>query len=124
MSGSARSLAAPARPAQHAVPDLVARAIDLTNALEETLQILRSVLPDLPEPSLHGVGRRRRSKAATPANDAMLTTSDVCRILGCDPRTLRRWRHEKKVPRPVRIGGRLRWRRRDLLPWIEKRRAC
>ena len=59
-------------------------------------------------------------KNDTAPDDALLTAQDLAAVLGCDLRTLRRWRHEGRIPEPVRIGGALRWRRCAVDTWLER----
>jgi predicted site-specific integrase-resolvase len=42
---------------------------------------------------------------------ALMTQQDLAAYLGCNVRTLRRWRHLGWVPEPIEIGGALRWQR-------------
>jgi excisionase family DNA binding protein len=123
VTAPARNLTPSTRPERH-VPDLVAYAVGLANELEETLQILRSALPDLHEPSLHGVQRRRPRAPIAMPKDSTLTATQVAAVFSCSTRTLRRLRQEGKVPKPIPFGGRLRWRRRDVEDWLAKRRVC
>lgn len=49
----------------------------------------------------------------------LLTAREACRICGTSLRTWRSWHISGKIPRPVRIGRMLFWRREELLAWIE-----
>jgi len=49
----------------------------------------------------------------------LLTQREFADILHVDERTVRTWRHEGLVPKPVQLGRVLRWRRRDVEQWIE-----
>ena len=51
--------------------------------------------------------------------DALLTEDAAARILNVSPRTLQAWRMEKRGPAFVRVGRSVRYRRRDLVEWIE-----
>lgn len=53
--------------------------------------------------------------------DELLTSAELCELLKVDTRTLRRWTHAGELPRPVKIGGSLRWRRADLSEWLDKK---
>ena len=52
--------------------------------------------------------------------DALLTEDAAARILNVSPRTLQAWRMEKRGPAFVRVGRSVRYRRRDLVEWIER----
>jgi excisionase family DNA binding protein len=48
----------------------------------------------------------------TPLPDCeYITPDELAARLGCNTRTLRRWRQSGKVPKPVTIGYRPRWHR-------------
>ena len=51
-------------------------------------------------------------------NDVLLTAGDLCALLRCNRRTLRRWRHIGVVPKPIEIAGTLRWRRVEVERWL------
>lgn len=44
----------------------------------------------------------------------LIDAAEFARMLGVDVRTLRTWRHEGAVPKPVQIGTVLRWKRKDV----------
>jgi excisionase family DNA binding protein len=52
----------------------------------------------------------------------LLTAAEVARLLHCNTRTLRRWRHEGRVPAPITMGARPRWRAEDIRAWIAARK--
>jgi len=54
----------------------------------------------------------------SPPQAALLTTDDVARLLNCSPRSIRRLADQGSVPRPVKIGGLLRWPREVVERWI------
>jgi excisionase family DNA binding protein len=49
----------------------------------------------------------------------LLTTAQAARLLGIGERTL--WRHSRSgaAPAPVTIGGSVRYRRAELLAWVD-----
>jgi len=54
--------------------------------------------------------------------DALLTESQAASLLGFTPRALQMWRYRGGGPKFVKISSRaVRYRRRDLLDWIESR---
>ena len=54
--------------------------------------------------------------------DVLLTEAEAAEFLQVSPRTLQGWRYNGGGPRFVRISRRIiRYRRQDLLDWIEKR---
>jgi predicted DNA-binding transcriptional regulator AlpA len=52
--------------------------------------------------------------------DVLLSARDVAEVFGIGIRTLRRWRHEGRAPRPLKGKGPLRWRRADIDRWLEE----
>jgi hypothetical protein len=52
--------------------------------------------------------------------DALLTTAQAAELLGLSARTLEKWRVTGAGPRFVDMGV-IRYRRRDLLVWVEAR---
>ena len=44
----------------------------------------------------------------------LLTIGDVAARYSCDPRTVRRWWAAGVIPRPIKLGGLVRWRTADL----------
>ena len=53
-----------------------------------------------------------------PRESLMLTTEGLARALNCSPRSIRRLADQGSVPRPVKIGGLLRWPREAVERWI------
>jgi len=49
----------------------------------------------------------------------LLTTAQAAKLCGLGERTFWRHAHNGVAPAPVRIGGSARYRRADLLRWIE-----
>jgi predicted DNA-binding transcriptional regulator AlpA len=51
---------------------------------------------------------------------ALLSEEDMARkVLGCGKRTLWRYAHSGVSPRPIKVGGLVRYRRDEYLAWIE-----
>ncbi|MBI1367094.1 MAG: helix-turn-helix domain-containing protein [Planctomycetes bacterium] len=48
----------------------------------------------------------------------MLTAADVAAMLACSTKTVYRMVDRGAIPRPVRLGGMLRWHRAQLDRWI------
>ena len=55
-----------------------------------------------------------------PERATLLRRRDVARLLGCSTRHVDRLSRAGKLPRPLRLGTLLRWRRSDVLVWIER----
>ncbi|WP_309940699.1 helix-turn-helix transcriptional regulator [Tardiphaga robiniae] len=51
--------------------------------------------------------------------DSLLTETQVGHLLGLSIRTLQSWRLRRAGPLFVQVGRAVRYRRRDLLAWIE-----
>lgn len=59
------------------------------------------------------------SEVAQLAPDTLLLTArQACQLCGASLRTWRSWDSAGKVPRPVRIGRMVYWRRDELLDWV------
>lgn len=58
----------------------------------------------------------RRQAMSPPA--LMLTAADVAALLACSTKTVYRLVDRGAIPRPVRLGGMLRWHRPQLEQWI------
>jgi excisionase family DNA binding protein len=66
------------------------------------------------------VEQARPARGLTPTMD-LLTTVEAAAELGLRPNTLERWRHYGGGPRFVKVGSRVRYRRRDLERWLDTR---
>lgn len=56
-----------------------------------------------------------------PSDDELLTTQELAAELKVSPRTIQRWRAEGTGPPTVRAGRGVRYRRRDVNAWLERR---
>lgn len=48
----------------------------------------------------------------------LLTAREVARMIGAGERSVWRWSQSGRMPRPVRIGAAVRFRRADIEQWI------
>jgi DNA-binding transcriptional MerR regulator len=53
----------------------------------------------------------------------IMTREEVAALLRIPPDTLRYWQYTDKGPASVRIGKYRRWRRADVLSWIDDQQA-
>jgi predicted DNA-binding transcriptional regulator AlpA len=53
--------------------------------------------------------------------EPMLNERDVARITGLSVQTIRRWRLFRGGPKYLKIGAAVRYRREDILAWLESR---
>jgi predicted DNA-binding transcriptional regulator AlpA len=51
----------------------------------------------------------------------LLTGSESRQFLGMIPAIWMELLETEQLPKPVRIAGRLKWRRRDLVTWLQRR---
>jgi prophage regulatory protein len=61
-----------------------------------------------------------QSPLADSENALLLTAGKLAHLLNISVRTLWRLRAEDKIPAPIRVGGSVRWRMRDIEAWIAK----
>ena len=97
---------------------LVGHLAELAQAAVRVAEDLRSGLADLGGASPHATVPTQ--PVAGP--DALLDAKQVAAMFGVGVRTLRRWRHDDRLPKPLKLEGRLRWRRADVERWLEDRR--
>ena len=50
----------------------------------------------------------------------LMTVEDIAKLLHVSVRTVWRLRRNASLPRPVKIGGGVRWRSSDVKAWIEQ----
>lgn len=97
----------------------------LAQAAQLVAQDLRSGLADLGD-GMACVGRAGGGASGDPpvnscSSSALLDARELSAQLGINLRTLRRWRHEGRAPKPLRGKGPLRWRRTDVERWLQER---
>ncbi len=55
-----------------------------------------------------------------PLNKLMLTVEDVAKLLRISKRTVWRMRSANRIPSPIKIGGVIRWRAKEIELWIQQ----
>lgn len=50
--------------------------------------------------------------------DLRLSMRDLAQQLSVDPSTIKRWVSRGEMPAPIKVGGSLRWRSRELQSWV------
>lgn len=58
-----------------------------------------------------------QSAAAT--DSALLDVKAVAKLCSCSSRTIRRLADAGSMPRPVKLGALVRWRRADIQTWLD-----
>lgn len=53
-----------------------------------------------------------------PGNSMLLDISDVATTLKCSHPTIARMVKERRIPKPLKIGAMVRWRRSDIEEWV------
>ena len=48
----------------------------------------------------------------------LLNVASVAELCGCSARTVRRLADSARMPKPVKVGSLVRWRRSEVLEWI------
>ena len=64
-------------------------------------------------------GNNTQEKLHSFTDSVLITVKDVAALTALAERTIWRFADSGKIPRPVHIGGAVRWRKSDLLSWIE-----
>ena len=60
------------------------------------------------------------AQSPAPAEEQYLSSTQVCRLFGWSKATLDRYRRRPDFPRPIVLNARsLRWRKSQLLAWME-----
>jgi len=54
------------------------------------------------------------------AAPSLITVDEVAAMLQVSQRTVYRFSDIGRIPRPIKLGGSVRWRRSDILAWIEE----
>jgi excisionase family DNA binding protein len=62
----------------------------------------------------------RAKREYPPVEPLLVNASEVARMLSVSKTTLWRLRASGRLPRPVRIGGSIRWRIAEIRTWIEQ----
>ncbi|GJM43343.1 MAG: hypothetical protein DHS20C21_01850 [Gemmatimonadota bacterium] len=58
--------------------------------------------------------------ALVPAGDSpLIDREELAALLTCSTRTVARLSSDSLLPAPIRLGGMVRWRRSQILDWIE-----
>lgn len=55
-----------------------------------------------------------------PSRPELLDVGDVANLLTCSKRTVYRLSDADRMPRPVKLGALVRWRRGEILDWIDE----
>ena len=63
---------------------------------------------------------RTRARQLPQDLDALLTEQETCGLLGLSVRTLQNWRLRGGGPAYLKCGRAVRYRRRDLLSWMDE----
>ena len=54
----------------------------------------------------------------TQTQPAVLTIADMANLLATSERSIRRYVNEGRLPKPLRLGQQLRWRKIEVMEWI------
>jgi predicted DNA-binding transcriptional regulator AlpA len=64
----------------------------------------------------------QQSEPETPATTEdrqLVSVESVAKMFDVSPRTVWRWNSAGEIPAPIKVAGTTRWRRTDLLRWID-----
>jgi len=65
-------------------------------------------------------GRHVPQQAPSDGFPVLIDAAEVAKMLGISPRSVWRLRSGGKIIEPLRVGGLVRWRRDQILDWIER----
>lgn len=68
--------------------------------------------------------KRKKENCTTDLRGApspMITVGQVAVMLACSAKTVYRLTDRGAIPKPIRLGGMIRWRRTDIEQWIADR---
>ena len=71
------------------------------------------------EQSSPGPGTNAAEERRKPARRVGLSRLDTAALLGVSASNIDRMNAAGKLPRPLRLGGALRWNRRELVAWLD-----
>lgn len=54
------------------------------------------------------------------AESLLMTADEVARSMNVAVRSIWRWRSCRQIPEPVIVAGSVRWRRQELMDWINR----
>ncbi|MCC7172068.1 MAG: MerR family transcriptional regulator, partial [Planctomycetes bacterium] len=57
-------------------------------------------------------------------SDELIGPKAAAEVLGCDVRTLRRWKHEGRLPPPLLLGRSPKWRRAEIAALVHREGAA
>ena len=66
------------------------------------------------------MGDSEHSDSGRHGDVGLLCADDVAGMLRCSPRTVRRLAGSGRMPRPLKVGRLVRWRRADMDEWIAR----
>jgi predicted DNA-binding transcriptional regulator AlpA len=67
----------------------------------------------------NATGERIAGRRCTPNEAALVDVEGVALLLACSPRHVYRMSDCGRMPRPFKLGRLMRWRRREVLGWID-----
>ena len=68
----------------------------------------------------HDLSRSKNNLESRDVLPALMTPEDMIQLLGVSARTLWRLRSNGAIPRPVKYGGNVRWRGKDIQTWLDE----
>ncbi len=68
--------------------------------------------------SLNATGERIAAQSQPPAESALLDVQQVAALLRCSERHVYRLADSAQMPRPLKLGALVRWRRDEIERWV------
>ena len=73
-----------------------------------------------PSPILDGIDAKRTSASKPAMTCELITANQLADLLNISERTLYRLKSTGVIPKPISLGGSVRWRLAEIRTWIEQ----
>jgi len=73
-----------------------------------------------PSPILDGIDAKRTSASKPAMTCELITANQLAKLLNISERTLYRHKSVGVIPKPISLGGSVRWRLAEIRDWIAK----
>jgi predicted DNA-binding transcriptional regulator AlpA len=85
-------------------------SVESIDHLKEQIETISKIIAEIENPP---------DRSAIDDNNELLTIPQIAKILNCGESVIRDRDRKGLLPTPVRIGGVIQWRKREILKWID-----